>query len=130
MIKQGVLLAGKRGVRNVCFALAKVEKIPLPEGTADLVISLYLLDLIPDVLEVLKEVKRVLKKTGRAGYFFVFPLGPGDRLPEKAAVWQTRLIESGLRPPQCFSLSGQNYKGRSIRLLGLTNLPLPLPPSP
>lgn len=130
MIKQGILLAGKREVQNVCFTLAKAERIPLPEGMADLAISLHLLDLIPDSLKVLKEVKRVLKHTGRSGYFFVFPLSPGDRLPEKAAVWQTRLIESGLRPPHCFSLSGQNYKGRSIRLLGLTNPPLPalLPP--
>jgi SAM-dependent methyltransferase len=121
MIRQGTRLAQGNGVGNVRFMVGKIEAIPLPENSADLVISLNVLDLIPNVSKVLEEIKRVLGPPPRNRYFFVFPLDPGERLQAKAQAWQDRLSQAGLEEPSLFCLSGKNYKGKSLRLLGLTN---------
>jgi SAM-dependent methyltransferase len=121
MIKQGVRLAGKRGVAHIHFAVGKVEDIPLKKGQADLVISIHLLDLIPDPPRVLGEIRRVLSSETEGGYFFLFPLKPRDVLSTKAAVWERMILEAGLRRPRMYCLRGRNYKGQTLRLLVLTD---------
>jgi SAM-dependent methyltransferase len=121
MIRQGTRLAQARGIANVRFMVGKIEAIPLPEKSTDLVISLNVLDLIPNIARTLEEIKRILRLPPGNRYFFLFPLDLRDRLQDKAELWQSRILQAGLEEPTLFCLSGKNYKGRSLRLLGLTN---------
>ncbi len=122
MIKHGTLLARQREIDNIHFTVAKVEHLPLKDHSGDLIISINLLDLIPDVPRVLREIKRIISGTTLSRYFFIFPLNPRDRLQSKAEIWKAMILRSGLASPQLFCLSGKNYKGKSLRLLVLTNM--------
>ncbi len=53
--------AGKRGVANVEFLLGDIEAIPLPDDTADVVISNCVLNLVPDKQQAFSEIYRILK---------------------------------------------------------------------
>jgi len=122
MIKQGTLLAKKREIKNIHFTVGKVENLPLADHTGDLIIRINLLELVPDVPRVLTEIQRILSGPSQGRYFFAFPLNPRDRLRSKAEGWKSMIIQSGLETPGLFCLSGKNYKGKSLRLLILTNI--------
>lgn len=124
MIKQGAILARKIKVKNIYFTVGKVEQLPLLKNAGDLVISINLLDLVPEVPRVLKEIKGILAGQEKGRYFFVFPLNPRTRLQTQAENWKSQLIHAGLDGPKLFCLSTKNYKGESLRLLGLTNVDL------
>jgi len=53
------------GVTNVEFIQGEIESLPLPDASADLVISNGVFNLCPDKPQVLGEVFRVLKPGGR-----------------------------------------------------------------
>ena len=122
MLKHGILLAREREINNIHFTVGKVEYLPLADHSGDLIISINLLDLIPDVPRVLREIKRIISEPPRGRYFFIFPLNPRDRLQSKAETWKNMIIESGLETPSLYCLSGKNYRGKSLRLLVLTNM--------
>lgn len=50
---------------NVEFHLSKIESLPLPDESADCVISNCVLNLVPDKQAALREIARVLKTGGR-----------------------------------------------------------------
>jgi ubiquinone/menaquinone biosynthesis C-methylase UbiE len=54
------------GIKNLCYLEADAADLPFNEGSFDMVFSFGVLHHIKDWLDVLKEVKRVLKK---GGYF-------------------------------------------------------------
>lgn len=51
--------------RNVEFHLATIDKLPLPDASADVVISNCVINLAPDKPAVFREIARVLKPGGR-----------------------------------------------------------------
>ena len=53
------------GIKNVEILEGDIEKIPLPEGAVDLVISNCVINLAPDKQKVFREIFRVLKPQGR-----------------------------------------------------------------
>lgn len=55
----------KEGVTNVEFHLARMEAMPLPDASADVVISNCVINLAADKSAVFREVLRVLKPGGR-----------------------------------------------------------------
>lgn len=57
--------AEKSGVTNAEFHHATIDKLPLPDGSVDCVISNCVINLAPDKKAVFKEVARVLKSGGR-----------------------------------------------------------------
>ncbi|MBW8003802.1 MAG: methyltransferase domain-containing protein [Planctomycetes bacterium] len=76
MIEKGRAAAAEVGLDNVEFRKGFGEDLPVPDGWADVVISNGMLNLMPDKSAPLKEMKRVLKPTGR--------LQIGDILVQKA----------------------------------------------
>jgi len=57
--------AKKGDFQNVEFRLGEIENLPVPDNTADIVISNCVINLVPDKAKVFKEVFRTLKPGGR-----------------------------------------------------------------
>jgi SAM-dependent methyltransferase len=57
--------ADGRPIANVEFHLSTIDKMPLPDATADCVISNCVINLVPDKRAVFREIFRVLKSGGR-----------------------------------------------------------------
>ncbi|HEX5153063.1 MAG TPA: arsenite methyltransferase [Parafilimonas sp.] len=64
MIEKARANAQKLGYYNVEFRQGDIEKIPLAENTADVIVSNCVLNLVPDKDAVFKEIFRVLKPGG------------------------------------------------------------------
>jgi arsenite methyltransferase len=65
MIEKARRNAAKGGYRNVEFTLGEIESIPLPDGTADVIISNCVINLSPDKESVFREAFRILQPGGR-----------------------------------------------------------------
>jgi arsenite methyltransferase len=65
MVEKARRNADLLGLRNVEFIQAQIEKLPLPDGSADVVISNGVFNLCPDKPVVLAEAFRVLRPGGR-----------------------------------------------------------------
>ena len=64
MIEKARKNANKRGYTNVDFLEGDIEQMPLPDNTADVVVSNCVLNLLPEKNKIFKEVHRVLKPGG------------------------------------------------------------------
>lgn len=71
--------AKKGGYSNVEFRRGEIEKLPVDDGTVDVVISNCVINLSPDKESVFKEINRVLKPGGR---FYVSDMVLSDELPD------------------------------------------------
>jgi SAM-dependent methyltransferase len=76
MIDQARAAASTAGATNIDFHLGYIEDIPLPDRSADVVISNGVINLAPDKRRVFLEMHRVLKDDGR--------LQIGDIIVQKA----------------------------------------------
>lgn len=65
MIERARANAISGGYKNVEFHLSTIDKIPLPDGAADCIISNCVINLAPDKPAVFREMARVLKPGGR-----------------------------------------------------------------
>lgn len=65
MVSQAREYAFKNGYQNVEFLLGEIEHMPLPNNTADVIISNCVINLSPDKQNVFNEAFRVLKEGGR-----------------------------------------------------------------
>ena len=65
MIEAARERAAEQGAGNTEFLLGDIEALPLPEATADVVISNCVINLAPDKAAVFAEMYRVLKPGGR-----------------------------------------------------------------
>jgi SAM-dependent methyltransferase len=65
MIERARLNAQKGGYTNVEFHHATIDQLPLPDASADCVISNCVLNLAPDKPAVFREIFRILKPGGR-----------------------------------------------------------------
>lgn len=64
MIEKARKNAMKRGYTNIEFVEGDIENMPLPDNTADAVVSNCVLNLLPEKNKIFKEIHRVLKKGG------------------------------------------------------------------
>jgi hypothetical protein len=65
MIERATAGAKKQGLTNVEFHQSTIDRIPLPDASANVVISNCVINLAPDKRAVLREAFRVLKPGGR-----------------------------------------------------------------
>ncbi len=97
--------AAAAGADNVEFLEGRLEAIPLPDASVDVVISNCVINLSPDKERVFAEIARVLRPSGRVGVTDVVAdddVSPAERA---AAAWSTcaagaltiAAYESGLR---------------------------------
>ncbi len=56
---------GGKGLPNVEFHLATIDRLPLPDASVDVIISNCVINLAPDKNAVFREIARVLKPGGR-----------------------------------------------------------------
>jgi SAM-dependent methyltransferase len=54
--------------RRMQFVVGAADRLPLPSGSFDLVISSFVLQLVPDRLEALREAHRLLRPAGMVAY--------------------------------------------------------------
>lgn len=94
----------KSGVENAEFLKGHIEEIPLPDNTADVIISNCVINLSGDKDQVLKEAYRVLKPQGR---FAVSDIVVKRPLPE-------RIRESILAWAGCIAgaMTEEEYRGK------------------
>src|SRR5262245_34685678 len=65
MIDRARRNAAKQGLANVEFHRATIDNLPLPDASADCIISNCVINLAPDKRAVFREIFRVLKPGGR-----------------------------------------------------------------
>src|SRR4051794_20771396 len=65
MVERARANAAMQGLANVEFHLASIDRLPLPDASADCVISNCVINLAPDKPAVFREIFRVLKPGGR-----------------------------------------------------------------
>jgi arsenite methyltransferase len=65
MIERARANAAKQRLSNIAFHLATIDRLPLPDGSVDCIISNCVINLAPDKGAVFREMFRVLKPVGR-----------------------------------------------------------------
>ena len=79
MIEKALKNKAKTGYENIDFLFGEIENIPLEDGTADVVVSNCVLNLVPDKTKAFTEMFRILK-TG--GHFCISDIVLKGELPE------------------------------------------------
>ncbi|HRJ86200.1 MAG TPA: methyltransferase domain-containing protein, partial [Ignavibacteria bacterium] len=80
MVEKAKANAAKLGFANVEFHLAEIEKMPLADNTADVVVSNCVMNLIPNKVNAFREVYRITKP---GGHFSISDIVLTGELPLK-----------------------------------------------
>ena len=85
MVEKARANARRLGFENVEFVVGEIEDLPVESGTADVVISNCVLNLVPDKARAFGEVFRVLRWGGRFSISDVVTAGAWDEAGKRAA---------------------------------------------
>ena len=107
--------AGKLGLSNVEFHLSEMERTPIPDGTADALISNCVINLSPDKDAVFAEAFRVLRPGGR---LFVSDIVLSVELTAEVAgdleQWARCLAGAGLRATYLGRMESVGFGGVAV----------------
>ncbi len=103
----------KLGYKNVEFIPGDIESIPLPDDTANVVVSNCVLNLVPDKTRAFGEIFRILKK---GGHFSISDIVLNGELPE--ALKEDAAMYSGC---VAGAMQKEDYLG-TIRNAGFKNI--------
>jgi arsenite methyltransferase len=81
MLRKAEAGAREMGLTNIDFRKGLAERLPVDDATVDVVISNGVINLCPDKMRVMKEVRRVLKPGGR---FQIADIVVHKELPQSA----------------------------------------------
>ena len=105
----------KLGYRNVEFRFGEIENMPAESGSADVVISNCVLNLVPDKAKAFSEIYRTLKP---GGHFTISDIVISDTLPEnikKAAEFYAGCISGAVRKEDYLDLiAAKGFKDVSV----------------
>jgi ubiquinone/menaquinone biosynthesis C-methylase UbiE len=79
MVAKAKSNAKKLGYTNVSFILGEIERIPIEDNTADVVVSNCVMNLVPNKVKAFEETYRILKK---GGHFSISDIVLQGELPE------------------------------------------------
>lgn len=125
-----VALARRRvagaGAGRVTFHVAAADALPVGEAAVDLVLSTFVLQLVPDRLAALREARRVLVPRGRVAYLSWLdrelrqPFRPADEFDE--AVWDLHIEEPEFdEEPHAGDVRSARTATNELRRAGLVN---------
>ncbi len=80
MIKKANQNVARLGYKNIDFVLGDIEKMPLEDAIADVVVSNCVLNLVPDKTKAFSEIVRILKPKGHLSVSDIVIIG---KLPDK-----------------------------------------------
>lgn len=80
MVEKAKANTAKLGFTNVEFHLAEIENMPLPDNTADVVVSNCVLNLVPNKANAFREIYRIMKP---GGHFSISDIVLTGELPSK-----------------------------------------------
>jgi arsenite methyltransferase len=92
--------ACEAGADNVEFLKGRIEAIPLPDASLDVVISNCVINLSPDKSKVFAEIARVLRPAGRLGITDVVADGDIEPVQTRSVEW--RACAAGALSPTAY----------------------------
>jgi arsenite methyltransferase len=97
MLERAQKNADKLGFNNVQFRLGDIEKIPVSNCIADVVVSNCVLNLVPDKEKVFNEIMRVLKTGGHFSISDIVLEGELTEAMQKAAEFYSGCVSGALQ---------------------------------
>lgn len=108
MIERAMQNAETRGFNNVEFRQGDIEKMPVTAGTADVIISNCVLNLVPNKDGVFKEIFRVLKPGGHFSISDIVLEGELPREIKEAAEMYAGCVAGAVQKPFYLELIQSN----------------------
>ena len=114
----------KLGYDNIEFRLGEIEKLPLEEATADLVLSNCVLNLVPDKNKAFAEIYRILKPGGRFCISDIVLRGELPRGLKKSAEMYAGCVSGALQKEEYLRIIAlNNFKNIEIKKEKVITLP-------
>jgi SAM-dependent methyltransferase len=115
MISKARANAEKLGFHNVEFRFGDIDKMPVSDGVADVVVSNCVLNLVPDKRKVFKEILRVLKPGGHFSISDIVLVGELPASLQNAAKMYAGCVSGAIQKEDYLDM---------IRETGFTNITL------